>query len=122
MTAKKLLHFSHGVMAFSMKAILSVAIITLSGCSLLLMGDGMFSVNGVAPGDCLLSVTTPGATVSDWNVREVNGNFTEDFVVSPSKKTYSVEMHCGGVLVRRAQVVYPQDVGVGGVFELGGEP
>ncbi len=78
----------------------------------------MFQIEGAAPGDCILAVSEPGIKPAAHNVREVHGEFSHDFVVSPVSKRYYASLSCDGRSVKERTFIYPNEIGVGGVLKI----
>ena len=99
-------------------------LITLSGCSIFIVGDGMFSVSGdissESKEDCVIQIIVEGASAArNHYIRSVSGKFEVNFTVSPEGRKYIIEVACSGRVVRQKIVRYPDDMGVGGKVQLG---
>jgi len=74
-------------------------------------------ISGNVSGECQLNLKTKSdSELNPINIRNVSGEFAEDFVISPSEQNYIVEVTCKNQLVLSRLVNYPNELNK---FELG---
>lgn len=92
--------------------------LTLSGCSLFFIGDGLLVVEGELSGygdqQCDKYNKRP-----PYRTRQINGKFGTSFTVAGLKHEYILSVVCNGVQVAERSVIYPNDLNENGIFHMG---
>ena len=98
----------------------------LGGCAELPFRIGLFSVSGnlvnYSTQRCSLSAKDDGPgfrRITSPRTRPIIAIFEESFRITPSRKTYRIEVICNSRVIHRRTVIYPGTLGYGGVVELG---
>ncbi len=50
------------------------------------------------------------SSARSFNIRQVSGKFSEDFVVSPKSKIYTVKLICGSSIIAQRVIRYPEQI------------
>ena len=92
-------------------------LLNIVGCSSLKMGENVVFISGNVANKCQLSLKTESdSALNSVNTRDVSGNFSIDYVISPKEQNYIVEVTCNNQVVLSRLVNYPNELNK---FELG---
>lgn len=81
------------------------------------MGENVVIISGNVTGECQLNLKTENdSKLNVINVRNVSGNFSTNYVISPNEQNYIVEVTCNNQVVLSRLVSYPSELSK---FELG---
>ncbi len=94
------------------KAIIIAVIFILTGCTSLRMGENVLFISGDLVNhkseECSIHLLYESEnTASSFNIRQITGKFTEDFVIAPNNATYTAKVVCDGKVVLQQTASYP---------------
>uniref|UniRef100_UPI00131A2B84 hypothetical protein n=1 Tax=Pseudoalteromonas sp. T1lg76 TaxID=2077103 RepID=UPI00131A2B84 len=82
----------------------------ISGCSLFKIGENVAIATGEVDGKCILMFKPVGLVEpQNYYFREVNGNFSEIFTISPKAEKYNLSVNCQGKSILSTLVKYPEE-------------
>ena len=79
------------------------------GCTIP-MGENVVFISGEVESKCQVIFYEENTLPQHFNSRDVEGNFTEDFVISPKPQNYRLEVNCSGTILLSKIVKYPEQI------------
>ena len=77
------------------------------GCTIP-MGENVVHISGDIDKKCQLLFVQENISPKSFNYRDIEGNFSEDFVISPKPLSYILEIKCSEVQLLTKKIKYPE--------------